>query len=232
MRAGFEHQDPVAQEHGLVHVVGDHHDGLAHPGLDVEHLLLQALAGEGVHGAEGLVHEQHGWIRREAPRHADALLLSAGQLARETVPVDRRVQADQVEQLVHAVGDAPAVPLEQARHQADVLGDGQVGHHPATLHDVADLTAQPGGVAACDVLPTDQDPPGGGLDEAVDHLQRGGLAAAGRADEHHGLPAGMMRSRASTAGRSCPGKSFVRDSRRISAPASRSVLMRAVPSRW
>ena len=144
----------------------------------------------GVHGAEGLVHEQHGRIRREAPGHADALLLSAGELARETVSVDRRVQADEVEQFVHAVGDAPAVPREQARHQADVLGDGQVGHHAAALHDVADLTAQPGGVTACDVFPADQDPPGGGLDEAVDHLQRGGLAAAGRTDEHHRLPRG------------------------------------------
>ena len=33
MRAGGQHRDPVGQPHGLIDVVGDHHDGLAHPPL-------------------------------------------------------------------------------------------------------------------------------------------------------------------------------------------------------
>src|SRR5690606_26985466 len=39
-----------------------------------------------------------------------------------------------------------------------------------------------------DVLAVDADPAAGRLDQPVDHLQRGGLPAAGRTDEDHGLP--------------------------------------------
>ncbi len=36
------------------------------------------IAGDGIERAEGLVHQQHAWPRRQRPRHADALALAAG----------------------------------------------------------------------------------------------------------------------------------------------------------
>ena len=80
--------------------MGDAHDRLAQRPLDAEQLVLETLPGDRVDGTERLVHEYDGRVGREAPGHADPLLLAAGQLARVTVAVARRVEVDHVEQLV------------------------------------------------------------------------------------------------------------------------------------
>ena len=77
MAADVEDDNPVAEFDGLVEVVRDKDDRLVELGLDVDELVLEALAGNGVHGAEGLVHEEDRRIRGEGARHADALLLAA-----------------------------------------------------------------------------------------------------------------------------------------------------------
>lgn len=80
--AGAHHRDHGAQFDGLVDVVGDEDDGLAQFVLDAQEFVLQSLADHGVDGGERLVHEQHGRIGGERPGHADALLLTAGELVR------------------------------------------------------------------------------------------------------------------------------------------------------
>ena len=179
-----EHGNPVPELHGLVEVVGHAHDGLLQLGLDVEQLVLQPLTGDGVHGSEGLVHEQHGRVRRERPGHSHALLLAAGELLGVAVPVGVRVQGDEFEQLVHAARDALSVPLQHLGDQGDVRPHRHVREQPTGLDDVADVAAQLVTVHARDVVPVDHDAAARGLDEPVDHLQRGGLAAPGGAHEH------------------------------------------------
>ncbi|SIM70299.1 Uncharacterised protein [Mycobacteroides abscessus subsp. abscessus] len=193
LRAFVEHGDPVPELDRLIEVVGHAHDGLLQLVLDVDQLVLQTLTGDGVHGAEGLVHEQHGRVGGQGAGDAHALLLPAGQLPGVAVPVGVRVQGDQVQQLVHPLGDAPLVPPEHLGYQADVLGHGHVRQEPAGLDDVADLAAQPVPVHAGDVLPVDDQTPLGGFDEPVDHLQGGGLPAPGGSDEHDGLPGGDLQ---------------------------------------
>ena len=93
-----QHRDAVAEQDGLVDVVGDEHDGLVQLALELQELLLQLGPHDRVDGAERLVHQQHGGIGGEGSRHTDALLLAARQLRRVPVGV-RRAEPDQLEQL-------------------------------------------------------------------------------------------------------------------------------------
>ena len=89
--------------------MGDHHDGLAELALEPEELVLQPHPDHRVDRAERLVHEQHRRVRGQRPGHADPLPLTAGELVRVAVAVRRRVQADELEQLVGALARAVAL---------------------------------------------------------------------------------------------------------------------------
>ena len=67
----------VAELEGLVQVVGDEDDGLAHLLLQVDEFVLHVAADEGVKGAEGLVHEQDVRRQRQGAGQAHALLHAA-----------------------------------------------------------------------------------------------------------------------------------------------------------
>ena len=112
-------------------------------------------AGDRVDRAERLVHQDHGRVGRQAAGHADPLLLPAGELARVAVAVARRVEADQVEQLVDAARGPLRVPAEQLGHDRDVARDAHVREEAAALDDVADVTPQLVGAAAAHVLAAD-----------------------------------------------------------------------------
>jgi hypothetical protein len=186
--ADVEHDDPVAELHGLVEVVGDADDGLAQLVLDPQQLVLQPHPGDRVDRPERLVHQQHRRVRGQRPGDADALLLPAGERAGVAVAVGGRVQPDQVQQLLGAVGDPALVPAEHPGHQRDVGRHRHVREEPTGLDDVADPAAQPVGVLGGDVLVAQEDLPAGGLDEPVQHLEQRRLPAARRAHEHHRLP--------------------------------------------
>ena len=69
-------------------------------GLDPAELVLQLPARHRVERAEGLVHQQHRWIRDKRARDADALPLSARQLVGLPIGViGAGREPDQVEQL-------------------------------------------------------------------------------------------------------------------------------------
>ncbi len=82
MRPGCRrHQDDaVAQAHGLAHIVGDEHDGLAALAPDPLDVLVELVAGQGVERREGLVHQQHLRIGRERTGERHPLLHAARQL--------------------------------------------------------------------------------------------------------------------------------------------------------
>ena len=178
-----QHGDPVTEAHRLLDVVGDEDDRLAHLGLQPQELLLQPSPGDRVDRAERLVHQQHRRVGGQRPGDPDPLALAPGQLVRIAPPVHRRVEAHQVEQLVDPRRGAPAVPADQTGYDGDVGRHRLVREQPDLLDDVADPAAQLHRVAVGDVLAAQHDPAAGGLDQPVDHLHRGRLAAPGRADQ-------------------------------------------------
>ena len=89
-------------------------DGLAHLALQPEELALQPLAHDRVDGAERLVHQQHRRVGRQRAGDADPLALAAGELVRVALGVARRVETDQVEQLVDPGVDAACGPSRAA----------------------------------------------------------------------------------------------------------------------
>ena len=97
---------------------------------------------------------------------------------------------NRVGELVDAITDPALVPAEHLRHGGDVLGDGSVREEPDLLDHVADLAPQVVDVAVAHAAAADEDVAAGDVDHPVDHPHRGGLAAAGRADEHADLAGG------------------------------------------
>ena len=183
--------DVVAHLDGLVDVVGDEDDGLADLALEAQELVLEPLAVDRVDGPEGLVHEHQRRVDGKRPRHADALALPAGELGGVAVARVGR-QRHQLEQLVHALGDAALVPAQQLGHGGDVVGHGEMREQADLLNGVADVAAQLGGGAVLHALAVDEDVALGDVDHAVDHAHGGGLAAAGGADQHADLAGGQL----------------------------------------
>ena len=154
-----KHGDAVAEQRGLVDVVGDEDDRLLELRLQLQQLLLQALARDRIHGAEGLVHQEDGGVAPEGAGHPDALALTARQLVGEPAAVALRVEADKLEQLDDAGVDPLLVPAEQARDGGDVVAHPSVREQPALLDHVADAAAQLHRVHLEDVGVVDEDPP-------------------------------------------------------------------------
>ena len=188
--AGAHHGDPVTETDRLLDVVGDEDDGLADLRLQAQELRLQPLAHDRVDGGEGLVHQQHRRVRGQRAGHAGALPLPAGELVRVPVAVRRRVQADELQQLLDPVPGALLVPAEQPRHRGHVAPHRLVREQADVLDHVADPAAQLDRVDPRHVVVAEQDPSGARLDDAVDHLHRGRLAAARRAHQHGQLAGG------------------------------------------
>ena len=68
----------IAHLYRLVYVVGDEDDGLLYLLLQPQELVLQPVAGDGVHGAERLVHEHDRGVRGHRAGHPDPLALATG----------------------------------------------------------------------------------------------------------------------------------------------------------
>ena len=134
----------------------------------------------GVEGRQRLVEQQHRRLDRQRAGQGDALLLAAGQLAGVAVGV--LAEADQLEHLAGATLRAVAAVLAaQLEPEGDVVEHGQVREQAVGLEDhphVALVRRDPG-----DVLAAHRDGAGRRLVEAGEDPQRGGLAAARRAEQ-------------------------------------------------
>ena len=185
--ADLEDRDAIAHLHGFLDVVRDEHHRLLHLALEAQELVLQADARHRIDRTERFVHQEHWRVGGQRARDPDSLALAARELRGIAPPIHRRVESDQVEQLVDPRGHAVLPPSEQARHGRHVGADVLVREQPHLLDHVAHATPQLDRVGVGDVGTLEEDAPRRGLDQPVDHLQRGGLPASGRTDEHADL---------------------------------------------
>ncbi len=150
--------------------MGDQQGARAGGAQDLGHLLAQRQAQAGVQGGEGLVEQDHLWLRRQRAGQRDPLSLAARELVRKILCAVS--EAHQIEAVLHAAGPRAT--------EADVAGDGEVREERAVLEDHAD--APPvgllPGVVAGHPAPADLHGPGVGRLEARDDAQEGGLARA------------------------------------------------------
>src|SRR5665647_345912 len=177
-------QNLVGEQNSFVHVVGDHEHRLVHCGADLEQLVLDDAAGQRVERAEGLVEQQHLGLDGEGARDADALFHAAGEFARFLLL--RAGEADEIDVFLAVqahLGAAPAGPAGFHR-EGDVSYYRQPGHERMPLEYHAPIQAGPGDFAAVH----DHDARAR-LIQAGEHVEDGGLAAAGMADDADELAA-------------------------------------------
>ena len=131
-------------------------------------------------------------LAASAPRHADALALTAGECLRQTVAMGRAVELHQLQQLVDTGCDRKCRLAQQFRRDPDVVGDAQMGKQPAALKDVADPPPQRDRIDASHVLALDGDGTAIGLDQPVGEPQQRRLAGARAADHRQKLALGNV----------------------------------------
>ena len=178
-----QHRHLIAQLDRLIDVVGDEDDGLAQFALKPQELVLQLFAHHRVDRAERLVHQHHRRVGGECPGHPHPLLLAPGELVRVALG-EFGGQSHPLEEFERDPPRLGLRPAEQQGHRGDVVDDRTMREQPAALDDIADAAAKLVGVQGRGVASIDRDHTGGWLDHPVDHPQRRGLAAAGRADQH------------------------------------------------
>ena len=187
-RPARQQHDPVAEADRLADVVGDEEHGQARVPPEPFELVVEQVTGDGVEGAEGLVHQQESasWARARAsatrwriPPDSSWGRLSA-KAPRWTISSSSATRRRR-----SALGD-----LAQPEGQLDVAGHGQPGKQGGVLE-------HQGGVAAGHAH--------GARRRAVepgDQVEQGALAAARRAhqaDELAGATSSETRSRADDA---------------------------------
>src|SRR5262249_2809952 len=173
--SGHDH-DAIGEEDRLRDAVSDEDHRFLVLLPDAQQLLLHPLACLGVEGAEGLVHEQH--RRVVGPRACDghSLFHAPRELARVLVFV--LGEADQGE--ISAGHRATLRPGQAPDHGAElhVLDGGAPGKERVLLEHHSAL-----GSRLRHLVAVHEDVAGGGLDEARDHVEQGGLATARGAEE-------------------------------------------------
>ncbi len=185
----------IADTRGLLHVVGDDDDGVIL--FQLRGQLLDLGRRDGVQGAGRLIHQQDLGLNGQGARNAEALLLAARhaqgalvQAVLDLVPDGRAAQGSfhdliQLRFIADTVG---------ARAVGDVVVDGH-GEGVRLLEHHADAAAQDGDLhlVLVDVHAVEPDIARDAaarhkVVHAVQGLQKGGLAAAGGADERGDLP--------------------------------------------
>ena len=138
----------------------------------------------GIEVGERLVHEEDGRLTHDGATQGDALALAAGELAR--LAVEQVLAGEHGRRLVDAALDLGLGRLAQLQAEGHVVVHGHVRVQRVALEDHGDVAVLGGDVVDDPVA--DGERALGDLLEAGDHAQRGGLAAARRADQDHELP--------------------------------------------
>ena len=171
--------DAVGHGEGFLLVVGHVEDRHVEVLLDVLELELHVGAELLVERAQRLVHQEDARPEDEGPRQRDALLLAAGELARQPLLVAG--EPHQLERLADApprLGARASCDLERERH---VLRHGQMGEHRVALEyhpELAALGRQGGHRPA-----VHEHLAAGRIREARDHHEGRGLARSARAEQ-------------------------------------------------
>ena len=199
--AVLEHRDAVTHGEGLGLVVRDVDRGDAEATLQRRDLRTRLDAELGVEVRQRLVHEEHLRLTDDGATHRDALTLTTGEglrLAGEVV-----LEVEELGGLEHAGGALLLADAGDLEREAHVLGDGHVRVQRVVLEhhrDVAVLRRDVGDVAVAD-----EDAAGVDLFEAGEHAQRGGLSAAGGADENEEFAVGDLEVQLVDGGTRAPG---------------------------
>jgi len=182
-----EEGDAGGEHESLADVVGDEEGSFADAAAQVEKEVLEVEAGDGVERGEGFVEEEQRWVGGECAGDADALALSPGEGAGEAIAEFGGVQADGLEELGGAGGDAVRGPGFEAGDEAYVGIDGPMGEESGVLDDVAHAAAELDGIPFCGGAAFEVDGAGGGRYEAVDGFEEGGLAGSAASEKDDGF---------------------------------------------
>lgn len=82
--SGVKEGNAMAEKKGFADVVGDEDDGFVEAAGEGAEFALKFGAGDGIEGAEGLVHQENRRIGSKSTGDTDTLALTAGELARAT----------------------------------------------------------------------------------------------------------------------------------------------------
>ena len=177
-------RDPVAHRDRLVDVVRDEDDRLRDLAVQAPQLVLKPRARDRVEGAERLVHQQQRRVGGQRAREPDALPLPARELRR--VPRPRRRGSSPTSSSSSSTRSRIRAlrPAEESRDGGDVVADRHVREEADLLDHVADAAPQLDDGQIANRPPVDRDVAGVERDQPVDHLERRGLPAARRPDEH------------------------------------------------
>ena len=175
--------DAVAQGHGLGLVVGNVDEGGIDAGAELDELGAHLVAQLGVQVGQRLVHQQYLRLPDDGTADGHTLALAAGEGLGLAVQV--LGDAQDLRRLIHPGLDLILGVLPQLQGELHVLPDGHVGVQGVVLEHHGDVTILGGHVVhelAVDVQLAAAD-----LLQSGDHPQRGGLAAAGGANQHDEL---------------------------------------------
>jgi len=165
---------PVGQLLGLFHIMGGIEDGHALPAQLLHHV-EDAAAALGVDAHRRLVHEQQLRPVEQPGGDVDAPLHAAGEGL--DVILGPVAQPDLGQQFVDAPLQLPAAHAIEAAPKAEVVAGAQRAIEGDLLGHDADVPANAEGVAG-DGVAGDFSRAAGRLDEAAEHVDRGGLARA------------------------------------------------------
>ena len=186
--AVLQHRDAVAHGERLGLVVRDVDRGDAEAALERRDLGAGLHAELGVEVRQRLVHEEHLGLTHDGAAHGDALTLTTREGLRLAAEVG--LEVEQLGGLENAGGALVLVDAGDLEREAHVLGDGHVRVERVVLEDHRDVAVLRRNVG--DVAVADEDVAVVDLFEAGEHAQRGGLAAAGGADEDEELAVGDL----------------------------------------
>ena len=179
----LEYGDTVAHGHGLDLVVGDVHGGDAQAALEAGDLRTGPDAELGVEVGQRLVHEEDLRLTHDGAAHGDTLALTAGERLRLAAQVLGEVE--DLGGVLDLLADLGLVDAGDLQREAHVVGDGHVRVERVVLEHHGDVPVLRRQVR--DVAVTDADGAGVDVLEPREHAERGGLAAAGGADEDEEL---------------------------------------------
>jgi hypothetical protein len=135
--AAIHHADAIRHAERFFLVVRDHDRRDADRALNLTDRAPELLANLRVECAERLVEQQHARLMRESSRERDALLLAAGQLARQPLVV--AVQRDELQQLGASAAALGAANSTCAERELDVVRHRHVAEQRVVLKHEADL---------------------------------------------------------------------------------------------
>lgn len=181
------HADAVRQSQCFEEIMRDENDGLVERLSQVKKLALQLVARHGVERTKGFIHEQILRVGGERTRDTHALLLTAGQVARQTVGKRLRIETDQIQEFRGTCSALLRTPADQTGNDLDVFRSGHVWKQSNVLEDIPDGSAQFEHIHVEYILAIQFDAATRRLDKPVDHFERRRLAAARGAKQHQRL---------------------------------------------